>query len=228
MTQTTAQQLKWSYSAYKQFDNCPRQYHHVRILKDTVQPDTEPLLYGKRVHSALEDFWRHGVPLPSYLSHLGDLMDVLNKVEGERLVEHQMGVTEMLQPCVFSAHDVWWRGIADLLIVNEEKRKGWLVDWKTSKSTRYADVSQLKLLAAAAFIHYPFLESIRSALVFVSIDDVVSHDISRERGLLEWDYWKNETKRIETAMETNIWNPKSSPLCKFCPVSDRDCEYKTR
>jgi hypothetical protein len=41
-----------------------------------------------------------------------------------------MGLTQALEPCAFDAPDVWCRGVADLLIVNEEKGSARVVDYK--------------------------------------------------------------------------------------------------
>ena len=35
-----------------------------------------------------------------------------------------MGLTAELEPCTFKDKNVWWRGIADLVIVDEQKH-GW-------------------------------------------------------------------------------------------------------
>lgn len=62
-----------------------------------------------------------------------------------------MGLTENLEPCDFFSDEVWWRGIADLVIIDEEEDLAWVIDYKTGKSARYADKGQLELMALAIF-----------------------------------------------------------------------------
>jgi hypothetical protein len=56
--------MQWSYSSISLFKQCPRKYHHLRILKDVVDPVTSYLMYGSDAHKAAEDYGRDGVPLP--------------------------------------------------------------------------------------------------------------------------------------------------------------------
>ncbi len=43
----------WSYSSLKQYQNCPRQYHEIRVLKNYTVKENQAMLYGKEVHTAL-------------------------------------------------------------------------------------------------------------------------------------------------------------------------------
>ena len=51
------------------------------------------------------------------------------------------------EPCGFFDKEVWWRGIADLVIIQGDI--AYSVDYKTSKSAKYADTKQLDIVAAA-------------------------------------------------------------------------------
>ena len=53
----------WSYSALKQYENCPRQYNEIRVLKNYVVKENEAMRYGTEVHKALEDYVAEGKPL---------------------------------------------------------------------------------------------------------------------------------------------------------------------
>ena len=46
----------WSYSSLKQYQNCPKQYQEIRVLKNYIVKENEAMMYGKEVHSALEDY----------------------------------------------------------------------------------------------------------------------------------------------------------------------------
>ena len=54
----------WSYSSISLFQQCPRKYHRLRIVKDIVEPPQEHLLYGTAVHKAAEEYIRDGKDLP--------------------------------------------------------------------------------------------------------------------------------------------------------------------
>ena len=54
----------WSYSSISLFQQCPRKYHRLRVVKDIVEPVQEHLLYGSAVHKAAEEYVRDGTPIP--------------------------------------------------------------------------------------------------------------------------------------------------------------------
>lgn len=214
--------LAWSYSSIKTFDSCPKKYYHLRILKDFKDEDSTATIYGKEVHTAAEEFIRDGKPIPAKFGFLAPTLEALAKIEGEKHCEIKLGIAKRdgkFSPCDFFAKDVWWRGIADLLIVNEEKQTAYLVDYKTSKNAKYADTKQLDLLAGAVFTHYPKIMEIKSALLFVVSNEIVKkkHEFMMQMSYL--NSMEPELNRLEAAMKTNVWNPVSGPLCKFCPVS---------
>jgi len=219
----------WSYSSIKTFDQCPKKYHHLRILKDFKDEDSTATIYGTELHTAAEEFIRDGTPIPPKFSFIAPTLEALNRIEGEKHCEIKMGIAKRdgkFVPCEFFAKDVWWRGIADLLIINEEKQTAYLVDYKTSKNAKYADTKQLDLLAGAIFTHYPKVMEIKSALLFVVSNEIVKKKHEFMMRLSYLNSMEPELTRLEAAIKTNVWNPVSSPLCKFCPVSS--CAHNRR
>ncbi|NDH81588.1 MAG: DUF1178 family protein [Actinobacteria bacterium] len=75
----------WSYSSISLFEQCPRKYYRLRIVKDIVEPVQEHLLYGSAVHKAAEEFIRDGVDLPpkfsQFKSQLVAMRDLVGKSE---------------------------------------------------------------------------------------------------------------------------------------------------
>ena len=130
-------------------------------------------------------------------------------------------IGDEFQPRGFFDKDVWYRGIADLLIVNGSK--AWLVDYKTGKNAKYADIKQLDLLAGAVFAHFPEVETINSALLYVVSQEMPKKTHHREHLATYMSVFSNELDRLEEALENGIWNAKSSPLCGWCPVEA--CEH---
>ena len=140
--------LAHSYSSIKQFENCPRQYHELRILKNYKQSDTEATLYGTAVHKAFEDFIKHGTPLPAQFAQFQRYINPLAAIEGDIRCEEKMGIRADFSPCGFFDKDVWFRGVPDFMAINRDKRVARVADYKTGKSSRFADKAQLELMAA--------------------------------------------------------------------------------
>lgn len=217
------QPIKWSFSSLKTFQQCPKKYYHTKVAKDVKEPDTTATLYGKSVHTAAEEYIRDGKELPPQYAYVKDTLDALAAIPGTKLCEEQLGLTKDLEPCAFDAPEAWWRGIADLVILDEEKELAWSVDYKTSKSARYADVKQLDLVATAIFKKYPQIKKVKSALLFVVSKEFVkaTHHSAMVDKYMEQP--KRDVARIEAALENGVWNPVQGPLCRFCAV--KQCEY---
>ncbi len=219
----STQPIVWSFSSLKTFQQCPRKYYHTKILKDVREPDTVATLYGKSAHTVAEEYIRDGVPVPPQFEYMKDMLDQLNAIPGEKLCEVMLGLTKDLQPCEFHADDVWWHGIADLVVLDEENGIAHSVDYKTSKNARYADVKQLDLVAAAIFAKYPKIKTIKSALLFVVSKEFIKakHHAEMKEKYLEKPAL--DVARIEAARENGVWNPISGPLCRFCSI--KTCEH---
>lgn len=215
--------LKWSYSSLKTFQQCPKKYYHLKIAKDVKDPPTTATLYGQEVHKAAEDFVKDGTPVPEKFKYIRPFLETLASVPGTKYTELQLGLTRDLQPCGFFDDNVWWRGIADLLIVDEERELAFSLDYKTSKSARYADKQQLDLVAAAVFAHFPKIKRIKSALLFVVSKEFVRAEHVADLKEAYVNKLVPDLDRIEAAMENGVWNPITGPLCRFCPV--KDCEH---
>jgi len=211
--------MKWSYSSIKLFEQCPRKYYHLKIVKDVVELETEALLYGSRFHEAAEKYVRDDEPLPLYFTFAKQTLDNLKQIPGERLCEYEMGITKDLEPCEFNAPDVWYRGIADLLIIDREKGEARVVDYKTGKSSKYADPEQLELMSLCVFKHFPEIRRVKAGLLFVIANALVKSQYNAEQQDFLWTKWSDRNKRLAFAVDTDTWNPKPSGLCrKHCAV----------
>jgi hypothetical protein len=207
------------------FQQCPRKYFHLRVLKDVVEPESPAMLYGTQVHEAAELYIKDGINIPEKFAFIKPVLDTLIATPGKKLCEYKMGLTKDKKPCDFFAEDVWFRGVADLLILNGST--AYVVDYKTGKSAQYADKKQLELMALAVFKHFPVIERVKAGLVFLVSEEFVREqynvDIQDER----WGIWDSEVKRIEDAMENDAWNPKQNFTCKkFCLI--KHCEHNGR
>ena len=214
--------VTWSHSSLKEYEGCPRRYHEVKVLKKFPFKDTEATLYGKEFHKAAEDYIKEGKDLPEAFMYAQGALDALNKKEGRKLCEYQMALNLDLKPTGWFSEDVWVRGVADLLIVDDDNLTAWVVDYKTGNN-KYPDREQLKLMSLMVFAHMPHIRKINSALLFVVKEDFVKHSMTVEQTSSEWWQYRQRIARIEEAHATGTWNPKSSALCPWCPVTT--CEF---
>lgn len=215
--------IVWSFSSLKTFQQCPKKYYHTKIAKDVVEPDTKATLYGKTAHTVAEEYIRDGTPIPPAFEYMQPTLDILKAIPGEKLCEVKLGLTKNLKECDFNAPNVWWHGIADLVVINRETGIAHSVDYKTSKSARYADVKQLDLVACGLFAKFPEIRKVKSALLFVVSKEFVKAEHHAEMVTKYVEKPSQDVARIEAALENGVWNPISGPLCKFCSV--KQCEY---
>lgn len=214
----------WSYSSIKTFEQCPKKYFHLKVAKDIKDEPGEAADYGTAVHLAAEEYIRDGKPIPDKFAYIRPIVERLAALPGEKHAELKLGVRKVpgtYEPCDFFAKDVWWRGIADLLVI--DGHRAWCVDYKTGKSARYADPKQLDLLAGAVFTHFPEVMTVKSSLIYVVSKELVPkrHVVTERSQYLS--VFDAQLENLETAMDNGVWNAKSGPLCGWCPV--KSCEH---
>jgi hypothetical protein len=211
----------WSYSGLKTYETCPKKYEAEKITKEVKFTDSEATLYGKSLHLAAEEYIRDGKELPGQFAFIKPYLDKLVAIPGEKHCELKLGVKKndgRLVACDFFDSSVWFRGIADLVII--DGAKGWIVDYKTGKSAKYADTRQLALMAAALFLKYPELEKIKASLLFVVSKEFIRAEYEAERGLDIFGELADLLTQREVSYNTGVWNPRPNGLCKkWCPVT---------
>jgi hypothetical protein len=211
----------WSYSSIKLFETCPRKYQAERVTKEVAYTDTDATIFGKEVHKCAEDFLNGTISsVPPKFSFIQPYLSRLQAYPGEKHCEMELGVKKVdgrLEACGFKDPDVWFRGIADLVIINGDM--GWIVDYKTGKSAKYADTRQLALMAAALFLKFPQLKKLKASLLFVVSKDFIKEDFQAEFGLSIFSELNGLLTHRETAYNTDTWNPRPNGLCrKWCSV----------
>jgi putative RecB family exonuclease len=133
-----------------------------------------------------------------------------------------MGIRADFSACGFFDRDVWFRGVPDYLHINSAGTTARVADYKTGKSSRYADPGQLELMAGMIMAHYPNVQRVKGALLFVVANDIVKCEFTRAQFPEIMSKWAGRAGQIETAVEVGVWNPRRGPLCGFCPVSSCD------
>lgn len=217
----------WSYSRLKAFEQCPFQFLHTKVLRTYEQPETEAMRYGNEFHKAAEDYIATDKPLPGRFMYAKDVLDALNRFGGEKLCEYKMGMTADLEPCDFFAEDVWYRGIADLTVLHYDHNLARSIDYKTGKNAKYADEGQLELMALCTFAHFPEMDKVKAALLFVVANTFIPRTYTRYDIPALWEKWLTKHAVMEEAFKNDVWNPRPSGLCKrHCDVLE--CAHNGR
>lgn len=208
-----------SYTHIKAFEQCPKQFYHVRHLDSYPFVETEEIKYGNALHKAAENYVRDDLSLPPRFAFIKSTLDALKKKPGTKYCEIKLGITEELVPCTFFSKQVWIRGAIDLLIIDGNKAT--VIDYKTSKNAKYADKDQLELMALLVFAHYPEVEHVNAGLVFVKCNELIKDKYAKiDRSTLWADWIRRHAKMVE-AHKKNSWPTRESGLCrKHCPVTE--------
>jgi len=217
--------VTWSYSALKDYEGCARRYHEVKVLKKFPFQDTVQTRYGKDLHTAAELYVKDGTPLPEQFAFIKPTLDSLLSKRGRKFPEFEMAMTKDLNPCAFNSDNRWVRGIADLIIVDDDDFTARVVDYK-SGNDKYPDRDQLVLMSLMVFKHFPHIKRVKSALLFVVKGSIVKHEMTIDDADKEWEKYKERVTRLEASYTSNIWNPTRTGLCGWCPVTD--CEHHPR
>jgi hypothetical protein len=220
----------WSYSSISLFEQCPKKYFHLRVEKDIKEPTSEQMNYGLEVHKAAEDYISKNTPIPPQFSYMQEMLDKLKNVKGEKLCEHKMGIKfkdGRYIACDFFDKDVYWRGIADLIIIDKDTQEARVVDYKTGKSAKYADTKQLKLLAGAVFTHFPDIRVIKAGLLFVVSKEFIREEYNYLHRTAYFTQFRPLVEQLEACHTNKVWNPKRNFSCKaWCPVTS--CSHNGR
>ena len=216
--------IPWSWSSYDAYQTCPRKFFETKIAKNFVEPEGEPLIWGKQVHTAIEDYLKKGKPVPGVMQRFVPIVDKIANAPGDNYVEVELACTVDLHPTGFWDNDAWCRGKGDLIKINGSKALA--TDWKTGK---WSDKSlQLDLMSAMVFATYPEVQQLTSLYVFFQEPSrPVSKRFERaEMGSLIAQF-KQGVEDMEYSQQTGTWPEKPSGLCKkYCPVTS--CRYHGR
>jgi PD-(D/E)XK nuclease superfamily/Homing endonuclease len=129
-TVSTAKSFSWSFSRLKAFEDCPRRYHEVQVLKKWPEERSEQLKRGDEVHDAMALALIGGKPLPEKYATYQPWIDKVVRTKGELLVEEQCkwAIDRDFQPVEWFAPKAWLRCIADAVVVDDICAL--VVDWK--------------------------------------------------------------------------------------------------
>ena len=226
-----------SYSRLSCFEQCESKFNYLYVDKTVKDSDNEFTIYGTRVHEALEVYGKakgegtaeaqqvlsDGKKFEEVAKHL-PMVDAMLSKPGEKYFEHQMALKADKTPCDWFDPTVWLRGIADVLIVHNDT--AFVIDWKTGKVKD--NPTQLKLFACMVMEHFPQVQRVKTAFVWLGYNEITSQTFSREH--LQ-DMWATLTPRmdaVQQAVTLGFFRSKPTGLCNWCPAKDVCPDRKRR
>lgn len=205
----------WSYSALTRYENCPKQYYHLNVVKDHKDSDTAFSGEGKEVHDAMYKRVVKGEPLPLRWRMYESVAAKFAKADGEKHGELKLALNRSFEPTDFFADDVYLRAIVDLLIVRGTHAI--VADWKTGKVKD--DFTQLAMSAAVLKQYMPEIETFDIVFVWLKSKNISKRRLTSDSFSEYWADLIKRANRIEMARKTTDFPARPSPLCKWCPVS---------
>ena len=207
-----------SHTVIKAFETCPQRFYRERVLKQFHYVQSESALRGEQIHRAFENYIKDNIPLDASLSPYSGWVETFAKQPGEKYTELAMAIDWQDKKVGFlRGKNIWLRGKVDLLI--DQGEVGYVIDYKTGKS-KYADMSQVELMAMLSFIYFPHLQTITGALVFIDENKIIRDTYTRDKMAEYRERWMSRSIPIVQALTSRKFPMKQSGLCAFCPVLD--------
>lgn len=213
----------WSYSKLKNFETCGKRYHHIDVLKDVREEESEELAWGNRLHDALAKAIAHGAPLSKVYKDYEKWAGVVRHAQAQGwtiLVEQKLALTQDLEACDFFDRrvPVWFRGIADVLMISPDGTEASVIDWKTGK--RKDDLPQLALTAQCVFSKYDTVSSVQTRFVWLKDGTMTKGSYTRPSMATVWAELMPRVNALTKAHQENRFPARPSGLCKmWCPVT---------
>jgi hypothetical protein len=87
-----------------------------------------------------------------------------------------------------------------------------MIDYKTGKNAKYADMKQLDLMAGAIFVHYPEVQKIKSGLAIRCSNEFPKKVHVSEKLDQYLSVFDDAARTVGCCMSNGVWNPKSLAL----------------
>lgn len=212
--------FSWSFSRLKNFETCPLKYQQVDLLKAFKEPKSKELDWGDFVHKSFAATLLGKMTLPAELIMYSKWIDNVHKLPGDLYVEQKYAINKDFKPVGYFDDDVWYRGIGDAVKIYHNR--GAIIDWKTGAIK--PDSVQLMLMAQCLFSHFPQLEVVHTAFVWLKEDATTPETFTKQDIADSWLGLYDRVNSLENATKTNTFPPKPSGLCrKHCPVTT--CQF---
>lgn len=233
-----------SFTGMEGFCNCPRSWAAEKYWKTVPYEQSPEAKWGDRGHKTAENYLLNNLHTgnlptePEFLPYVQKYCDSFLRSGAKILAEQEICCTKDLQPCGWKDwNTVWFRFKGDVFLLKE--RKLTYADWKFGKpkTTPFSNPdcpSQIEVAAALASIHMPDSWDIFDGrLIYVKESDPkkamvgLPAPIRREDVPSIWERIFAVTTRMEQAWENEVFQARSSGLCKkYC--GDLSCPHNGR
>lgn len=209
----------WSYTLFRDFENCPHKAFRLHVKKDLPrQPPSPEMKYGNEAHAAFETRLKGG-ELPANFAKYERFAVTILATGLLAGVEEKLGVDQHGEAVgFFDTAKVVGRGKADTTLISDDGKKGLLVDWKTGKMRE--DPLELEVLSFLASRKWPQVVKWKGMYVWLKENtmgqmhkldpEAAGGDIIKRLGVIAQD-------------RRNGYPKRPNPLCGWCPVAD--CEH---
>ena len=230
----------WSHSALGLYEQCPYKYYRIKFL-DKNHPEFIKDVFGKAAkdgikdHDSLEAHIKNNKPLPKHLEKHKDLCDMIKAqtVDAVMAAEAEFALNQQLQPCDWFSRagqePTWLRGKLDISIIKDDTCL--ILDWKTGKVKE--DMDQLKIFALLAFAHYPQVQTVKAAYIWLKTREMTPDPVAVFKREEVAALWREQFARLTpliNSINTNQWPGNPGYLCQnYCIVSEKgQCPHFTR
>lgn len=214
----------WSPTALGDFENCPFQYHEVKVLKKHPFVESKEMVWGREVHKHFENFLLYGTALPADLDMHREFLTAFKDQPGELAGEERIALDTKLQACGYFAQDrqVWYRAQVDARKRDRANGTSHILDHKTGKVKN--DYTQLKSYAMWEFLTQPDIHTCKVEYYWTQIRGTNGETYHREQLPEILQFFAEKLHRYADAFLTDHWIKKQSGLCNgWCPVTT--CEF---
>ncbi len=218
-----ARPAAWSHSALESYENCPRQHQATKVLKRFPFVDSKEMAWGREVHKHFENFLLHATPLPADLVIHQGFLEGFKAQPGELAGEERIALDTQLRACGYFAKDVqvWYRGQVDGRKRDRARGFSHIGDWKTGKLK--TDYTQLKSFAMWEFLTQPDIHTVKAEYYWTQTRGTNGETYVREQLPEILEFFRVKLVRFADAYINDVWPPKQSGLCGWCPVTD--CQF---
>lgn len=173
---------------------------------------------GTRVHSNLENYAKSGdvTHLTPESNKYKNIVDRINSQSGDKYFEYMMAITADKAPCEWESEKLWFRGIADVLVV--DGKTAYCLDYKTGKPK--SDPTQLMIFSLLTFAHFPEVEEVNTSFLWLAFDHITSMPFKRQFANSYWEGIEARVARVHESEATNNYPTKPSKLCNWCAAKE--------
>lgn len=206
----------WSYSAYAMWEECPKRYEGVKVLKmgDQAGPG---MAEGNEFHKQVADYIvRPAAPPPTRPIHR-DIQPVVEQLRAmeSKTVEQQWGLTSDWRQTGWFSRDprkpTWLRVILDVGLLYPDDTAE-VIDWKTGKRYDHND-DQMEVFAAGVFSYWRHVRHVTTRLDYVDSgqEEVAEFDAKDADALRA--KWSDKAKAM---LADRTFPARPGFRCKYC------------